>query len=127
MVTRELTQWFASMSDGTGTPRVDRLAPDERQIPTRALFGRRGFFTDANACISREAWTQAPFRTVPYAEDHVLAHDMLRAGWAKVYVPDAVVAHSHDYSLWEWVRRSFDETRAVTGIYDVPELGGWRR
>ncbi len=38
-----------------------------------------------------------PFREVPYAEDRVLAIDMLRAGYAKAFVPGAVVLHSHDY------------------------------
>jgi rhamnosyltransferase len=42
---------------------------------------------------------------------------MLRAGWAKVYVPSAAVIHSHDYSLAEWMRRSFDEARAMHEVY----------
>ena len=42
---------------------------------------------------------------------------MLRAGYAKVYVPDAAVIHSHEYSPGEWLRRSFDEARAVAEVY----------
>ena len=64
----------------------------------RELVGRRGFFTDANACLARAAWQRVPFREVPYAEDRVLALEMLRAGYAKAYIPDAAVLHSHDYS-----------------------------
>ena len=126
MVARELSDWFASFASG-GVPRVDRLAPHERALPVRALLGHRGFFTDANGCVDRGAWERVPFRAVPYAEDHVLAHDMLRAGYAKVFVPDAAVIHSHDYSVWEWLRREFDETRAVGALYDFPELGQLRR
>jgi rhamnosyltransferase len=59
-----------------------------------------------------------PFRNIAYAEDHLIAQDMLRAGYAKVYVPDAAVTHSHDYSSAEWMRRSFDEARAVREVYD---------
>ena len=58
-----------------------------------------------------------PFREIAYAEDHLLAQDMLRAGYAKVYMPDAAVVHSHEYSPAQWLRRSFDEARAVRDVY----------
>ena len=116
MVARELTEWFRSFSP-SGAPRIDRLAAGERDVPARELLGHRGFFTDANGCVARTAWERVPFRMVPYAEDHVLAHDMLRAGYAKVFLPDAGVIHSHDYSGWGWLRRSFDEARAVEEVY----------
>src|SRR5207237_3400855 len=92
----ELERWFRSLSPD-GAPRVDRLEPSERALPVLELLGRRGFFTDTNACIARAAWRQAPFRPVPYAEDRVLAIDMLRAGFAKVFVPSSPVRHSHHY------------------------------
>jgi rhamnosyltransferase len=120
MVARELTEWFHGFSPD-GRPRVDRLEPAERDLPARALLGPRGFFTDANGCVARAAWESVPFRPVPYAEDHVLAHDMLRAGYAKVYVPDAAVIHSHEYSGWGWLRRSFDEARALREVYGFVE------
>ena len=62
-----------------------------------------------------------PFRQVPYAEDHVLALDMMRAGYAKVFLPDAAVIHSHDYSSRQWLRRSFDEARALHEVYGFAE------
>jgi glycosyltransferase involved in cell wall biosynthesis len=120
MVQRELTEWFSSFAPD-GRPRVDRLQAEERGLPARALLGPRGFFTDANGCVARSAWATVPFRDVPYAEDHVLAHDMLRAGFAKVYLPDAAVIHSHEYSAWNWLRRSFDEARALKDVYGWAE------
>ena len=120
MVARELTEWFRSFSPD-GAARLDRLEPGERDIPARALLGPRGFFTDANGCVARSAWESVPFRSVPYAEDHVLAHDMLRAGYAKVYAPQAAVIHSHEYSSWDWLRRSFDEARALREVYGFVE------
>jgi rhamnosyltransferase len=122
MVARELTDWFCSLSP-SGAPRLDRLEPDERAIPARALLGRRGFFTDANGCVVRAAWEAVPFRPLGYAEDHMLAHDMLRAGFAKAYVPEAAVVHSHEYSGWSWLKRSFDEARAVHEVYGFGEAG----
>ena len=46
----------------------------------------------------RGAWERVPFRDVPYAEDQQLAVDMLRAGYAKVFVAGAAVEHSHEYA-----------------------------
>jgi rhamnosyltransferase len=118
MVARELNTWFASLPAG-----VERLALWERDLPAAALHGRRGFFTDANGCVSRAAWEEVPFRPVAYAEDHVLAHDMLRAGFLKAYVPEAAVIHSHDYPGWGWLRRSFDEARAIREVFGLEEAG----
>lgn len=120
MVARELTAWFESFSPD-GRPRVDRIGPGEPPPVTAALLGPRGFFTDANGCVARAAWAQVPFRQIPYAEDHALAHDMLRAGFAKAYLPDAAVLHSHEYSTAGWLRRSFDETRALHELYGYVE------
>ncbi|HEX3517726.1 MAG TPA: glycosyltransferase family 2 protein [Solirubrobacteraceae bacterium] len=115
----ELERWFASLAD-SAEPQLERLAEDERGLPVVELVGRRGFFTDANACIARSAWERVPFREVAYAEDRVLAIDMLRAGYAKAYVPGAAVHHSHHYSAGEQLRRSFDEWRGLLEVY------GWR-
>jgi rhamnosyltransferase len=112
----ELERWFRSLSPD-GLPHVERLASGERSQLAVELLGRRGFFTDANACVARAAWERVPFREVPYAEDRVLAIDMLRAGYAKVFVPQATVLHSHDYSAGGQLRRSFDEWRGLREVY----------
>ena len=116
MVRRELTAWFASFGSG-GAPRVDRLMTGERDLPAIELLGRRAFYTDANGAIARATWERVPFRDVPYAEDQQLALDVLRAGYAKVYVPNAAVEHSHDYAPGELLRRCFDEWRGLREIY----------
>jgi glycosyltransferase involved in cell wall biosynthesis len=112
----ELERWFASLSPDGG-PTVERLGEHERSLPVVQLVGRRGFFTDANACIARAAWEQAPFRDVRYAEDRLLALDMLRAGYAKAFVPAAAVWHSHSYTTLEHLRRCFDEWRGLREVY----------
>jgi glycosyltransferase involved in cell wall biosynthesis len=119
-VRMELERWFSSLAVD-GQPQIERLSEREREtLPARALIGRRGFFTDANACLARAAWEHVPFREVPYAEDRALAIDMLRAGYAKAYVPAAAVLHSHEYSASEQLRRCFDEWRGLREVY------GWR-
>lgn len=122
----ELERWFRALAPD-GAPRVDRLGEDERLagpgkmgLSAAALIGPRGFFTDANACLARAAWQRVPFREVPYAEDRVLAIDMLRAGYAKAFVPSAAVLHSHAYTPSQELRRCFDEWRGLLEVY------GWR-
>jgi rhamnosyltransferase len=122
----ELERWFASLSSD-GHPRLDRLEEHERALAASELIGRRGFFTDANACLARAAWERVPFREVPYAEDRVLAIDMLRAGYAKAFVPEAAVLHSHDYTTFQELRRSFDEWRGLREVYGWCEPASPRR
>jgi len=108
MVRRELDTLFRSFAPD-GRPRVDRQAGGPGD--------RRAFFTDANGCIARRAWRQVPFRDVTYAEDQMLARDMLAAGWAKAYQPAAGVLHSHDYAPGQLLRRTFDEARALREVH----------
>src|SRR5215217_1385371 len=82
------------------------------------------FYTDANGCILRSAYEQVPYRHVSYAEDHLLARDMLAAGWAKAYEPAAAVIHSHSYPPAELFGRLFDEFRALREVHGhVEEVG----
>jgi rhamnosyltransferase len=115
----ELQRWFASLAPD-GAPQLERLSAAERSLPAVALVGRRGFFTDANACILRAAWERTPFRAVSSAEDRALAIDVLRAGGAKAYLPQAAVLHSHRYGPLQELRRGFDEWRGLREVY------GWR-
>jgi glycosyltransferase involved in cell wall biosynthesis len=108
-VTRELTQFFAAMSPN-GEPAVDRASDD---AAWRNVSARATFFTDANGAVARRAWERVPFPSVPYAEDRLLALQMLEAGYAKAYVPAAAVLHSHDYEPWDLFRRYFDEFRGL--------------
>jgi glycosyltransferase involved in cell wall biosynthesis len=126
-VAMELRWWFSSLSPD-GQPRVERLDERERMLHAGELVcqrdwewvARRGFLSDANACVARAVWERVPFREVPYAEDRVFALDLLRAGYAKAFVPAGAVLHSHDYPPLAQLRRSFDEWRALREVY------GWR-
>ena len=121
----ELRRWFGSLAPA-GEPVVERLQPGEREHARELLVGRRGFFSDANACVAKRAWELVPFREIDYAEDRALALDMLIAGYAKAYVPAAGVLHSHSYSPAQQLRRSFDEGRALREVYGWREAAGPR-
>jgi glycosyltransferase involved in cell wall biosynthesis len=108
MVRRELNELFARF----GEQRVDR---------GEAAVGPATFFSSANGAVARWAWERVPFRAVDYAEDQVLARDMLAAGLAKAYVPDAAVVHSHDLPPVQAFRRYFADFRALAEVNGLRE------
>ena len=108
MVRRELTEFFARF----GGPRVDR---------GDGGTGPATFFTSANGAVARWAWERTPFRPIAYAEDQQLARDVLAAGLAKAYEPDAAVTHSHDLPPGSAFRRYFDDFRALAEVHGHEE------
>ena len=108
MVRREMTEFFARF----GGPRVDRGA---------VAAGPATFFSSANGAVARWAWERVPFQPVAYAEDQLLAREMLGAGLAKAYVPEAAVVHSHDHPPLRAFRRYFDDFRALAAVNGVRE------
>jgi rhamnosyltransferase len=112
MARRELEGMFARLGD---VPRVDRL--DGAAL----ALGPQSFFSSVNGAVARWAWERVPFRPVAYGEDHLLAADVLRAGLARAYVPEAAVVHSHDYPGLGGFRRTFDDFRALHEIHGLRE------
>jgi rhamnosyltransferase len=108
MVRRELGDLFARF----GEARVDR---------GDLALGPATFFSSANGAVARWAWERFPFRPVAYAEDQVLARDMLAAGLAKAYVPEAAVIHSHDLPPLPALRRYFADFRALAEVNGLRE------
>jgi len=66
-------------------------------------------FSNANSAIRRSVWERYPFsEDIFFGEDQDWARRVLLAGYALRYEPDAVVRHSHSYTLSEAFRRFFD-------------------
>jgi rhamnosyltransferase len=83
------------------------------------LFARDpdpGFFSSANGAVARRAWERIPFPEVDYAEDMALARAMLAAGYAKTYIPEAAVLHSHDLPPVRAFGRYFADFRALARV-----------
>ena len=109
MVRRELLELFARFGGRAGRPRRRRRRAARRSsaAPTAPSPAGRG-----------SAFRSGRSR---YAEDQVLARDMLAAGLAKAYVPDAAVIHSHDLPPLQAFRRYFDDFRALAEVNGLRE------
>lgn len=67
------------------------------------------FFSNANSAIRKETWEKYPFDdSLIMSEDWEWAKKVLLAGYKIVYVPEAAVYHSHNYSLKTAFQRYFD-------------------
>lgn len=67
------------------------------------------FFSDNNSCLRRSVWEKIPYPEIEFGEDQVWAKMILDAGFERLYVPCAVVSHSHDYSPVQIQERAFTE------------------
>src|ERR671929_1221867 len=122
MIKCEMERHFAVWGDGGTRIDLQRLERTPEQLAAyRAFPGRWTFFSDVNGCVARWAWERIPYRAVPYAEDQLLGREMIEAGFAKVFHPQARVVHSHDYPPLRFLRRYFDEFRSLREVLDHVE------
>jgi rhamnosyltransferase len=76
------------------------------------------FFSLASSAILRELLIEHPFREdLQYSEDVDWAWRMRKLGLKTVYVPDAIVEHSHNYTRREMKTRFYNEGWAEGQIY----------
>lgn len=78
-------------------------------------------FSNANACFRRELALAVPFRELPWAEDRVWAHAILRAGHKLAYASHAVVYHSHQRTIRGCFRVGYLDGR-TQGLLGCPAL-----
>jgi rhamnosyltransferase len=85
------------------TPRVQRASsPDDLSLRTT-------LFSNVNSAIRRSLWERFRFaEDIFFAEDQDWARRVLLAGYGIRYEPEAVVRHSHAYTLRSAFKRFFD-------------------
>jgi len=128
-------EWLGNLIQGFDTDRV--AAVFGRQIPrpnchpllakdtedtygdgSRQVFWRHCFSMAASA-IRRSVWEVMSFREdIQYSEDIDWTWRARQRGWTIRYVPDAVVMHSHNYTLRQFYRRHYGEGKAEAAIFD---------
>ena len=120
----EMERHFANWGGGEEVDVQSLDRSPEGLAAYRAEPWRFTFLSSVNCCLAREAWERVPFRAVPYAEDQLFGRDLLEAGYAKVFHPDARVLHSHDYRSLGFLRRYFDEFRGLREVLGYREPAG---
>jgi rhamnosyltransferase len=75
------------------------------------------FISDVCSAMKKKVWKKIRFdESIIMAEDKKWAIDVLRDGYKLVYEPEAVVYHSHDYSIISAFKRRFDDGVAMRQI-----------
>jgi len=108
---RQLPRENASPIEAHGRHFSYTEVPVVRSWDSRRILGFKSiFFSNAFGAYRREAlMSVGGFSTdVIFGEDTVVVARMHRAGWKTAYVADALVRHSHDYTIGEEFRRYFD-------------------
>jgi rhamnosyltransferase len=84
-------------------PRVQR-AEGPKDLSLRTTL-----FSNVNSAIRRDVWERFPFADdLFFAEDQDWARRVLLAGYSIAYEPQAVVRHSHVYTVGSALKRFFD-------------------
>jgi rhamnosyltransferase len=122
-VTRHYLAGWLACGETTRTARLagphelEALSPSERYA--------RCVFDNVSSCIRRGVWERHPFPATPIAEDAEWARDVLLAGHPLVYVPEAVVVHSHDRSAGYELRRTYlvhQRLHELFGLRTIPTV-----
>lgn len=97
-----------------------RAFPDSREAPPWLPFSL------PFAAMRRSAWEQQPFYSGAWgSEDTEWGVRARQRGWRIRYVADALVMHSHNYTLRQLYGRRFIEGEADAFIYGE-RLAGWQ-
>jgi len=103
---RELAEHFAGFGSSLSCVRMEDRERFDREVGYRQWLH---FFSNNNSCLRRSVWERLPFPDVMFAEDQTWMLAAIKAGYAKAFVPEATVYHSHDFGIWETLQRNFDE------------------
>lgn len=113
---RALSRWVAS-----------REIPHRGQVRDRAAFLALSpmarfelcAFDNVCSCIRRSVWERHPFPAAPFAEDLEWAREVLLAGHALAFAPNAAVVHSHERSLRHELARTRLAHRRLFELFEL--------
>ncbi|MGF1531028.1 MAG: glycosyltransferase family 2 protein [Puniceicoccaceae bacterium] len=103
---RNMSHHFRSFGDELKLQRIDDRELYEMD---QAYRQHLHFYSDNNSAMIREVWEKIPYLEVPFGEDQLWAEKILQAGYAKAWVPQAAVFHSHRFSFRNTVARAKEE------------------
>ncbi|MFH1498612.1 MAG: glycosyltransferase family 2 protein [Verrucomicrobiota bacterium] len=103
---QQLDLHFNSFGPGTVAYRMESI---ERYETDTGYRQRLHYYSDNNSCMRRSVWLAHPYDDVPFGEDQIWADKIIRLGFTKLYVDDAVVFHSHEFGIRESYIRGCEE------------------
>ena len=112
---RDLPPHFANFGKEVTVFQIEDRAAYDADLGKRLYLA---FFSDNNSCLRRSVWEKYPYPDVNFAEDQVWMRQMLEKGYKKVYVPDSLVYHSHNFAGFEFAKRIFDDYRGHYVMHD---------
>ncbi len=119
---RDLTVHFQGFgSDNT----IYSMEDKERYKVDEGYRHLLAFFSDNNSCLRRRVWEKYPYDDVDFAEDQIWARKMIEMGFKKVYCPYAPVYHSHNFKLFSYAGRYFDEYRSLYKLHGYLIVNKW--
>lgn len=128
------TNWLRPLVEALQDPR--HAAAFGRQIPRpdcQAVFAHdydrcfgpnrestrwEHFFSMVSSGLRKDVWSKRGFLdSMQYSEDDEYTRWCRAQGYEVVYVPDAVVMHSHNYTPRQAYKRSFGEAWALAAVW----------
>lgn len=97
--------------------RVYRMEDEEEYNGNVGLQQLLHFYSDNNSCMRKSVWEKIPYPDVAFAEDQLWAKIIIEAGYSKIYSHDAVVFHSHDFSIWDNYKRARTEAYYFMSLF----------
>lgn len=98
-------------------PNENRVLKEELAENQRKFYMEHIYISDVCAAIKKEVWNDLRFTDdVGMSEDKDFALKVLKEGYQIVYQPDALVYHSHNYSLKTRFKRRFQDGAAFSTI-----------
>jgi rhamnosyltransferase len=76
------------------------------------------FFSNTNSAIKRKVWEQIPLPEMLKSEDQEWAKRALLFGYTIIYMAEAVVYHSHNYTLKKVFKEYFDSGATMPYVYN---------
>jgi len=123
MEQREILDWpFISAEIGVALVKRAASNPDYSTNPWPYIH-----FPNTCSCIRRSVLARFPFKPVNFAEDQEWAKRVLEAGYATVFIPKAVILHSHSYPAKVQFHRCYDHGSAMRELFGKREFPFLRR
>lgn len=105
-IQKDIIEFFNSLSSSN---KLIRQKLRRKKKYTDLEWGKLVFFSDVNCALRKKYVEKNPYKDISYAEDQIMGQEIIKKGYIKIYNPRATVFHSHNYPIFYYLFRYFDE------------------